>query len=47
MEAYFSLGLAFLLQQHIFKIPIMNYMKTMTIINITKNAPAIAALGTN
>lgn len=46
-DAYFSFGLAFLLQQHIFKIPIINYMNTININKTTKNAAAIAAEGIN
>jgi hypothetical protein len=44
-EAYFSLGLAFLLQQQIFKIPTINWMNTISITSTTKKAPAIAAEG--
>lgn len=46
-EAYFSFGLAFLLQQQIFKIPMISYMNTIKIKSTTKNAAAIAADGNN
>ncbi len=44
-EACFSFGLAFLLQQQMLKIPIMSWMKTMTMIKTTKKAPAMAEEG--